>query len=220
VGAADTAGTPATDNDVVPTWSGRESFAGYSKPDVVAPGVSLVSLRDPGSTIDVQHPSARVGANYFRGTGTSMSAAVVSGTVADLLEHHGDATPDDVKGALVDTAANIGRGARAIDLAAADHAVADSSWWQHYPLAFDGLGRGWRQGMPWTASRWRDDTWSASRWRVSRWTASRWRDAAWTASRWRDAAWTASRWRDVDWTASRWRVLDWSADNWVSLNWG
>ena len=219
-GSTDTMGTPGAGDDAVPVWSSREQFRGYAKPDVVAPGVSLVSLRAPGSTIDVQHPSARVGADYFRGTGTSMSAAVVSGTVADLLEHHGDATPDDVKGALVDTAASVGRGARAIDLAAADHAVADSSWWQHFPLALDGPGHGSRNGMPWTASRWRDDTWSASRWRASRWTASRWRVEDWTASRWRSEDWTASRWRSEDWTASRWRVLDWNADKWVSLSWG
>jgi serine protease AprX len=210
VGATDTAGTAATSDDTVPAWSSREQFRGYAKPDVVAPGVSVVSLRAPGSTIDVQHPEGRVDSNYFRGTGTSMSAAVVSGAVAVLLEHHGDATPDDAKGALVDGAAVVANDARAVDLDAADHAVARSDWWQHFAVAFDGLGHGLQMGMPWTASRWRDETWAASRWRASRWTASRWRDESWTASRWRDASWTASRWK----------ALDWTADAWVSHRWG
>lgn len=215
VGATDTMGTATTSDDTVPAWSSSEQFRGFAKPDVVAPGASLVSLRAPGSTIDVQHPDARVGASYFRGTGTSMSTAVVSGAVAALLEHHGNATPDDVKGALVDSASLVKSGARAIDLNAADHAVARSNWWQHFPVAFDGLGRGLRMGMPWTASRWRDETWTASRWRASRWTASRWRDETWTASRWRDETWTTSAW-----TASRWRALAWAADAWVSQSWG
>jgi serine protease AprX len=214
-GSTDTMHTAATSDDTVPAWSSQEQFRGYAKPDVVAPGVSVVSLRAAGSTIDVQHPDARVGANYFRGTGTSMSTAVVSGAVAALLANHGNATPDDVKGALVDSASIVSSGSRAIDLNAADHAVASNDWWQHFPVAFDGLGRGLRLGMPWTASRWRDDTWTASRWRASRWTATRWRDETWTASRWRDASWTAAAW-----TATRWRSLAWSADAWVSQRWG
>ena len=112
MGAADTAGTPSTANDVVPAWSGREQFRGYSKPDVVAPGVSVVSLRAPGSTVDVTHPEGRVGDTYFRGTGTSMSTAMVSGSAALLLASHPAATPDDVKGALIDGAVRISGGAR------------------------------------------------------------------------------------------------------------
>jgi serine protease AprX len=225
VGSSDPMGTATTNDDTVPTWSSRERFHGYAKPDVVAPGVSDISLRSPGSTIDVQHPDARVDRAYFRGTGTSMSTAMVSGAVAALLEHHAEATPDDVKGALVDSADSLRGGARALDLNGADRARPGSDWWQHFPVAFDGLGRGLRNGMPWTASRWRDAFWNASRWRGASWTASRWRDEAWTASRWRDEIWTASRWRDAawsaqDWTASRWRALDWTADAWVSQSWG
>jgi serine protease AprX len=210
VGATDTMGTAATNDDAVATWSGRGRVLGHAKPDVVAPGVSVVSLRAPGSTIDVQHPEGRVDDTYFRGTGTSMSAALVSGGVAVLLSHHGNATPDDVKGALVDSAVQLDPSAPAIDLAAADQAVARSDWWQHFPVAFDGPDRGLRTGMPWTASRWTDETWAASRWTASRWTASRWTASRWTASRW-----TASRW-----TASRWTAARWTADAWVSQSWG
>lgn len=210
VGATDTMGTATTNDDTVPTWSGRERVGRNVKPEIVAPGVSLVSLRAPGSTIDVQHPEGRVEAAYFRGSGTSMSTALVSGAVAVLLSHHGNATPDDVKGALVDGATSVGGGERAIDLDAAENATARSSWWQRFPVAFDGLGRGLQAGMPWSASRWTNATWSASRWTASRWTASRW-----TASRWTASDWSASRW-----TASRWTASRWTADSWVSQSWG
>jgi serine protease AprX len=205
VGSTDTMGTASTSDDLVPSWSGVGRTLDQTKPDVVAPGVSVVSLRAPGSTIDVQHPEGRVDATYFRGSGTSMSTAIVSGAAAVLLSHHGDATPDDVKGALLDSAQPVGRKALAIDLGAADNAVARSGWDQHFPVAFDGLGRGLQNGMPWTASRW-----TASRWTASRWTASRW-----TASRWTTLDWSASRW-----TASRWTASRWTSDTWVSQSWG
>ncbi len=220
VGATDTMGTAATTDDTVPAWSGREQFRNFAKPDVVAPGVSLVSLRAPGSTIDVQHPQGRVDPNYFRGTGTSMSTAVVSGAVAALLERHGNATPDDVKGALLDSATVLTSGARAIDLNAADRAVARSEWRQHFPIALDGLGHGARLGMPWTASRWTDETWAASRWTATRWTATRWTATRWTASRWTASRWTDDDWSASGWTTSRWTASRWTAEAWVSQSWG
>ena len=60
------------DGGNVPDWSGRESFKGYRKPELLAPGVSVVSVRVAGSTIDRANPEARVGDSWFRGTGTSM----------------------------------------------------------------------------------------------------------------------------------------------------
>jgi serine protease AprX len=214
-GATDTNGTATTSDDTVPAWSSHERFRRYAKPDVSAPGVSVISLRDAGSTVDVQHPEGRVDADYFRGTGTSMSTAVLSGVVALLLEHHGNATPDDVKGAIVDTASAIVGGAQTVDVDAADHAVASDGWWQHFPLAFDGLGRGPRSGMPWSATRWRGQTWTATRWRATDWTATRWRAEDWSATRWRAEDWSAS-----DWTATRWRALTWSDETWNSESWG
>src|SRR5207253_6012016 len=53
----------------------------------------ILSLRDPGSFVDVANPTARVGDNLFKGSGTSQAAAVVSGAVALLLQ----ARPEDRK---------------------------------------------------------------------------------------------------------------------------
>src|SRR5262249_38379404 len=131
VGAANTVRTPSTADDVVPVWSGHQVFSNYSKPNVMAPGVSVVSLRAPGSTVDKAHPEGRVGTTYFKGSGTSMSTALAAGAAAVLLSHHPLATPDDIKGAFVDSAEKI-TGGREIDLAAADNAQARPGWWQHY----------------------------------------------------------------------------------------
>ena len=103
VGAVDGAGA-------VPAWSSRGTdFAGRAKPDLVAPGVGLVGLRAPGSTIDLANPSARVGDHYFRGSGTSMSTAVVAGAAALVAAEHPGWGPDRIKAALTARADPIGQ---------------------------------------------------------------------------------------------------------------
>ena len=76
--------------------------------DLVAPGTSLVSARAPGSFVDVNNPSGLVSGDVsgqlFRGSGTSQAAAVVSGSVALLLQAYPTLTPDQVKYALTSSA--------------------------------------------------------------------------------------------------------------------
>jgi serine protease AprX len=94
IGADDLSGTADVADDVVPSWSSR----GLGRnPDLVAPGRSIASLRDPNSALDLAHPEARVGDDLLKGSGTSQAAAVVSGAVALLLERRPDLTPDQVK---------------------------------------------------------------------------------------------------------------------------
>ena len=215
VGATDTTGGLTPLAQPLAPFSGSEQFARYAKPDVVAPGTSVVSLRAPGSTVDVANPNARVGDTYFRGSGTSMSTALVSGIAADLLDDHPAATPDDIKGALLDGGVAVaGSTAPAVNLQGADTATPRAEWWQRFPVAFNGLGRGFNTGMPWTASRWTASRWTASRWTASRWTASRWTASRWTASRWTDSGWNDAAWAASRWTASRWTDASWNASAW------
>src|SRR5581483_6440781 len=65
-------------------------------PDLVAPGQSIVSLRDPQSFVDAAFPGGRVNdaaGRFFRGSGTSQATAIVSGLVADLLSKYPTMTP-------------------------------------------------------------------------------------------------------------------------------
>jgi len=105
VGASDDGGTAPIADDTVPTWSGRGPTPdGVAKPDVVAPGRKIVSLRVPGSTLDRQMPTHIEGPQTFRLSGTSAATAVVAGTVAVLLQQRPDLDPDGVKALLVRTA--------------------------------------------------------------------------------------------------------------------
>ena len=112
VGASDHQGTEATSDDVVASFSNRGNDARH--PDLVAPGRSIVSLRNPGSYIDEHHPEGLVAGDathrFFRGTGTSQATAVVSGAVALLLEQRPELSPDQVKALLTTSAQPLARG--------------------------------------------------------------------------------------------------------------
>ena len=88
VGAVDDRGTPGRGDDVMAGFSGQgpTTADGLTKPDLVAPGRSVISLRAPGSAIDAAYPGSRVGSAYFKGSGTSFSTAVTSGAAALILE--------------------------------------------------------------------------------------------------------------------------------------
>ncbi|MDQ6851457.1 MAG: S8 family peptidase [Actinomycetota bacterium] len=105
VGAIDDGGTAGIGDDALPEFTSRGPTPadGLAKPDVVAPGAHMVSLRSVGSTIDRAYPSYIDGA-YHRGSGTSFSAAATSGVVALMLSRQPGLTPNEVKYALVATA--------------------------------------------------------------------------------------------------------------------
>jgi serine protease AprX len=73
---------------------------GIPKPDILAPGVSIISLRAPGSWLDRTMKGARVGKWYFTLSGTSMSTPMVAGAVSQLLQKFPRLTPNQVKGIL------------------------------------------------------------------------------------------------------------------------
>ena len=242
VGADDPNGTYATHDDVVPEWSARGD--GTRNPDLLAPGVSVVSLRDPGSFVDSSFPGARVDERFFRGTGTSQAAAVVAGAAALLEQQRPGITPDETKALLTSTARSIpgadatAQGAGLIDLGRAMKArtpVATQSWPRAdgsgsleasrgsiHVIAPDGTELSGEQdvfGQEWDALRWGSLNWEALRWSTETWTALRWSDLSWDALRWGALRWSALRWSGVDWSALRWSALRWSALRWSALRW-
>jgi hypothetical protein len=105
VGALDEKLTSTTEDDDVPAFSGRgPAPMGVAKPDLVAPGQSLVSVRAVGSVVDRENPHAVVQERYFRGSGTSFATAAVAGTAALMLKAQPTLTPDQVKAMVRGTA--------------------------------------------------------------------------------------------------------------------
>jgi serine protease AprX len=207
VGADDLAGTATVADDVVPDWSSRGD--GVRNPDLVAPGRSIVSLRDANSALDVAHPEARVGDDLFKGSGTSQAAAVVSGAAALLLERRPDLSPDQVKALLTGTAdalAGFGReaqGAGRLDVAAALAAPTPdpATVQQHFePADIRGIlmtlmrgsmgrrpadvGPVGPDGAKWSGAKWSGSSWGGSSWGGSSWGGSSWGGSSWGGSSW------------------------------------
>ncbi|HWI51112.1 MAG TPA: S8 family peptidase [Symbiobacteriaceae bacterium] len=125
VGALDDQGTAALTDDTVAAWSSRgQTQDGFAKPEVLAPGAHIVSLRAcDACTLMRAGPDNAVDVGYFRMGGTSMAAPMVSGTVALLLEKNPQLTPNQVKWLLMNTGRTYsgmtGAGPKAVDATAA-----------------------------------------------------------------------------------------------------
>ena len=130
VGADDPMGTVGPADDAPASFSSRGN--GNRHVDVLAPGKSLISLRDPNSVVDMNFPSARVGTRFFRGSGTSQAAAVTSGAAALLLQQRPTLTPDQVKAVLMASAlkvkaSNVLQGSGIIDVGRGGRSTARGS---------------------------------------------------------------------------------------------
>ena len=69
VGAYDDGDTTDPQDDDVPRWSSRGPTAqGLAKPDLVAPGRSVIALRAPGSAVERDNPKALVAGRYIKGS--------------------------------------------------------------------------------------------------------------------------------------------------------
>ena len=93
-----------TDDRVLSFSALGPTAAQFVKPDVVAPGGHIRSYMSGNSHLVNQHPHLFDEGDYFTMSGTSQSAAVVSGIVALMLEEEPNLTPDDVKCRLMMTA--------------------------------------------------------------------------------------------------------------------
>jgi serine protease AprX len=100
----------------------------FLKPDLVAPGNAIVSLRAAGSSLDREFPDRRVAVDvaeepaYFSMSGTSVAAPIVAATAALMLASEPDLEPATIKARLM-LSANPGldadllaRGAGLLDL--------------------------------------------------------------------------------------------------------
>ncbi len=143
VGSNDAKGTATTADDVVSAFSNDGD--GTRNPDLVAPGDKVVALRSAGSYLDTTYPAARIGDRLFRGSGTSQSAAVVSGAAALLIQQRPTITPDQVKALLTGSAQSIPgataaqQGAGALDLAKAKDTATPASAKQSFAVS-TGIG--------------------------------------------------------------------------------
>ena len=245
VGATDDNGTVPTTDDTVPSFSsvGPTWADGWFKPDLAAPGRSVVSVMAPNSTIAAQHPEGFVAPANFRGSGTSFSTAIASGAAALILNANPTASPDNVKGRMLGTAApgpvgnpfvdghgvldaRAAAGASNIAFSQSNVVRSGQSVQDQGPAeawaASSWNGSAWNGSTgpgPWTGSAWNGSGWNGSGWNGSGWNGSGWNGSGWNGSGWNGSGWNGSGWNGSGWNGSAWNGSAWNGSAWNGSGW-
>ena len=246
-GALDESGSSDRDDDSVADFSARGAKHSGGKPDLVAPGVSVVSIGAPGSYAESQGKPHSEG--YIYGSGTSMAAAVTSGAVAALLAENPRLSPNGVKALLMGTTytsadleASDGAGAGGLDLGAALDAAAkapvspappdwtdvDGDWGpaEGDEQAWEAFAEAWESG-DFAAVR---AAWDALSWQTQQWASRMWVFAvvagalnmdehAFEARSWAARSWAFDGWLARSWAARSWAARSWAYDEWLARSW-
>ncbi|MDQ1673739.1 MAG: serine protease AprX [Frankiaceae bacterium] len=246
VGAADNNMTPTTTDDSIPSYS---SYGDATRnPDFVTYGTKMLSLRSPGSQLDMENPQAVFYNRLFRGSGTSQAAAVASGSVALLLSQRPGLTPDQVKELMVASAKKLpnaddrGQGAGVLNLTTLKGlptpSVADSAqpWAPATGLGSLDASRGSTElvdadtgealtgeydifGAAWTPAIWAPLSATGTAWSGGTWNGTRWSGDVWSGTRWSSVLWSGTRWSGTRWSGTRWSGADWTGTRWSGSSW-
>jgi serine protease AprX len=228
VGAVDGGNTLSVADDKVASFS--DVGDGRRNPDIAALGTHIVSLRDPGSTIDQQYGRGpgSVTAELMRGSGTSESAAITSGAVALLVSQRPGISPDQVKATLKAYAMPLpnltptNAGAGALNLAwIFPMPTANSP--QYWPSAARwivprtdtrGAASSTPQGAVWSGAVWSTVDFNGAVWTGAVWSGAAWTGAAWTGAVWSGAVWSGAAWTGAVWSGAVWSDANWQTDGW------
>jgi subtilisin family serine protease len=235
VGALDDQTTLPIPDDQMAWFSSRGTPPDSTrKPELLAPGRRIVSLRVPDShldrLLDDRVVTAKTGADYFRMTGSSMATGVVSGVVALMLERNPSLKPDQVKAILIATAQLYGQGTQGgpaspdayiyplVDAYAAVNArvqgvanqglrPSDGFARVVYPILY---------GQPLT---WKDPTLGGTNWDNLIWDNLIWDNLIWDNLIWDGFNWDNLIWDNLIWDNLIWDNLIWDNLIWDNLIW-
>lgn len=246
VGAALTKGTLATNDDELAPFTNLANAG--KQVDLLAPGESIASLRNPGSNIDKHYPNARVGDSLFRGSGTSQATAVTAAAAALLLQARPWLVPDEVKWHLKEGATYLPTspagpmGLKELNLAGA--LSLNNGWHPQNWTRSDGTGlieaaRGTshvvRNGVqlqgeasifgPFQSATWASHSAARTAWNGGMWMGHRMAGDGWTGSSWASRTWAAGTWTGSSWDGAtswidpNWPSYFWSAGSWSPGDW-
>ncbi|MDH3499727.1 MAG: S8 family serine peptidase, partial [Acidimicrobiia bacterium] len=215
--------------------------------DIAVPGQSIASLRSPGSAADVDHPESVIADRFMLGSGTSQSAAFVSGLAALLADENPQATPDQIKAALMD---NSGAKFKKTNSDCYGAGVPNMDWTAS-SVASDGLatapqlhapatGLGTLDGARGSAHLEQDgvvlegeqdifgNAWSgwcttlgcqSTFWDGGTWNGATWAGGSWSGGSWSGTAWAGGSWSGGSWSGGSWSGGSWSGGSWSGSIW-
>jgi serine protease AprX len=247
VGAIDDRGTISFSDDVPASWSSFGTTQdGFAKPDLLTPGVGIISDMDSQSLLYQQHPANVVG-YYFSMSGTSMSSGVMSGVAALVLQRHPDWEPGQLKCTLVSKSRSLAgknsmfRVPRAGDTSNqskpscnSDTGIAPSAGFGKIMKAayiagtLDQTGPGAVStylnvdlsalGLPNSVS---DTTFDLS---LVDWSSIKWDSIKWDSIKWDSIKWDSIKWDSIKWDSIKWDSLtpdgvDFNSIKWDAIKW-
>ncbi len=191
VGATDDKGSSSLSDDTIASFSAYGTTGdGFKKPDLVAPGKNIVGrLINTNMGMAQAHPSNILSNSYFKMSGTSVSAPMVSGAVALLLQKDPSLTPDQVKFRLMATA---------------------NKTWAGYNAAKAGAGcLDVLAAVKGTSKDSANTNINASQ---LLWTGNQ--PVAWNSVSWNSVSWNSVSWNSVSWNSVSWNSVSWNSDYW------
>ena len=243
VGASNPAKTESVSDDVIAKFA--EHGTAERSVDIVTPGISVISLKVPGSFVDLNVTSGKVGTRFQRGTGTSQSTAVVAGLAALLIQQYPAATPDQVKAMLKANAKPL-KPAGAKSWYAGSGSAYVGSFTNATPLPVvapqvaTGKGIGTLEGSrgtyhvmsngvplageidifgkPWDAVPMAALTEARATWSGGTWNGSEWTGGGFVVDGATATPQTAT-WAGARWSGVRWSGVRWSSSDWAGVRW-
>ena len=196
VGATDDKGTDTLADDSITSFSAYGTTSdGFTKPDLVAPGKDIIArLVNTNMGMAGEHPENLVGNQYFRMSGTSASAPMVSGAVAMLLQDEPNLTPDQVKYRLMATANHVWPGYNATTAGAGYLDVLLAVQTNTTESANTGI-------MP-------------SQLLYTGTDPITWDSVGWNSVGWNSVGWNSVGWNSVGWNSVGWNSVGWNSDYW------
>jgi serine protease AprX len=205
VGAGDPAGTVSPSDDFAAPWSTfGHTLDGFAKPELGAPGRYVVAPVPTDSTLYLTRPDRIVAPGRLQLSGTSFAAPLVAGVAANLLALHPSWTPDQVKGALMLTAAPAGAaapfalGVGEVDAGAAaavpDPPNPNAALDQFVVPDPSGSGEPVFDAASWGTTAQADASWGTASWGTASWGTASWGTASWGTGYWATASWGTASW--------------------------
>jgi serine protease AprX len=232
-------------------WDEDDSVAGFAStkgsssrgPDIVAYGVSIPSLRAPGSKSDTLYAATgAIGPRFIKGSGSSQASAVVAGAAALLVQQRPTMTPDQLKALLKanttwingESSATQGAGRLDLDLnpdngwgtvqtapASTGMGSLDASRGSRRP-SLDGVeltGEVDIMGVPFNPGAWTPLSSSGRSWSGGDWNGRSWSGSSWSGRSWSSALWSGSSWSGRTWSGSAWTGSAWTGSNFLGSSW-
>jgi serine protease AprX len=214
VGASDINGTASPSDDFAAPWSAwGYTNDGFMKPELAAPGRMMIGPVPSYASLLTVLPQRKVAPGYMWMSGTSFAAPVASAAAAYVLSQHPSWTPDQVKGALMATAAapSALTNAGALGLGTVQPVTAAAIASPPNPNAgLNAFVKPDATGRP---------TFDSAAWKLAALANPSWNQSASASMSWASMSWASMSWASMSWASMSWASMSWASMSWASMSW-